>query len=159
MPKYRTLTQEELKDLEKEFIDFLVINGVTADEWQKLKLHEQEKSDKILEQFSDVVWEGVLRKTMFVEHRSPQDIRTFQCLSNKIVLMGIKIQDDQIDLRTKEGYMQLQQNMPSASVYSSEKIYSKNREMEIFELIQSGAQISDGSLFKNIALIVAESNA
>jgi hypothetical protein len=155
MPKYRTLTQEELKDLEKEFIDFLVINGVTADDWQKLKLHEQ-KAVKILEQFSDVVWEGVLRKTMFVAHRSPQEIRTFQCLPNKILLMGIKIQDAQIDLRTKDGYQQLQENMPSASVYSSEKVYSKNREMEIFELIQSGAQISDGSLFKRIALILAD---
>ena len=159
MPKYRTLTQEEFKDLEKEFIDFLIINGITADDWQSLKLHEQEKATKILEQFSDVVWEGVLRKTMFVEHRSPQEIRTFQCLPTKIVLMGIKIQDDQIDLRTKEGYEQLQRNIPTTSVYSSEKTYTQKRETEIFDLIQGGGQISDGNLFKRIAMLMAEGEA
>ena len=156
MPKYRLLTIEELNDLEKEFIDFLVINGVTADEWEKLKKDEKEKAEKILEQFSDVVWEGVLRKTKFLEHRSPQEIRAFQCLNGKIILMGLKIEDQSIDLRTKEGYAQLKDNPPKSSVYTTEKIYTKKREEEMFSLIQSGANLSDGELFKSIALLVAE---
>lgn len=156
MPKYRNLTREELHDLEKEFIDFLVINGITADEWVDLKKKETEKAEKILEQFSDVVWEGVLRKTQFIEHRSPQEIRAFQCLPGKIVLMGLKIDDPSIDLSTTEGLKKVQQNPPGTSVYTSEKAYSKKREKEIFALIQSGSVISDGQMFKTIALLLAE---
>lgn len=159
MPKYRNLTREELHDLEKEFIDFLVINGITADEWVDLKKKETEKAEKILEQFSDVVWEGVLRKTQFIEHRSPQEIRAFQCLPGKIVLMGLKIDDASIDLRTTEGLKKVQQNPPGTSVYTSEKVYSNKREEELFSLIQSGSVISDGQLFKTIALLVAEKEA
>ncbi len=156
MPKYRCLTQEELSVLEKEFVDFLVINGITADEWKALKKEETDKAEKIIEQFSDVVWEGVLRKTQFLEHRSPQEIRTFQCLPGKIVLMGLEIKDQTIDLRIAEGVEKVKSSMPSTAVYSSEKNYSKKREAEVFELIQNGASISDGKLFKRIALMVAE---
>lgn len=159
MPKYRNLTSEELKDLEKEFIEFLVINGITADKWELLKKEDKEKAELILEQFSDVVWEGVLRKTQFIEHRSPQEIRTFQCLSGKMVLMGLKIEDDSIDLRTPEGIKNVKSKAPSTSVYTTEKIYHKKREEEIFGLIQSGSVISDGTLFKRIALMIAESSS
>ena len=156
MTKYRLLTKEELRDLQKEFIDFLVINGITADEWEKLKKEEQKKAEKILEQFSDVVWEGVLRKTQFIEHRSPQEIRAFQCLPGKMILMGLKIEDPSIDLRTADGVNKVKQQSPGTSVYSSEKTYSKKREEEIFSLIQSGSMISDGQLFKVIAMLIAE---
>lgn len=156
MPKYRSLTTEELSELEKEFVDFLVINGITASDWKKLKSDEKEKAEKIIDQFSDVVWEGVLRKTQFLEHRSPQEIRAFQCLPGKIVLMGLKIKDEKIDLRTAEGIQKIQGSIPSTSVYSSEKLYSHKREEELFELIKNGAVISDGKLFKSIALMIAE---
>ena len=156
MPKYRNLTSEELKDLEKEFIEFLVINGITADQWELLKKEDKEKAELVLEQFSDVVWEGVLRKTQFIEHRSPQEVRAFQCLPGKMILMGLKIEDDSINLRTQEGFEKVKSKAPSTSVYSTEKIYHKKREEEIFGLIKSGSVISDGKLFKSIALILAD---
>lgn len=159
MPKYRNLTSEELKELEKEFIEFLVINGVTADQWDLLKKEDKEKAELILEQFSDVVWEGVLRKTQFIEHRSPQEVMAFQCLPGKMILMGLKIEDDSIDLRTPEGFKKVRSMAPSTSVYTSEKIYYKKREEEIFGLIQSGSIISDGTLFKSIALMIAGTKA
>ena len=156
MAKYRSLTSEELQELEKEFIEFLVINGITADQWEVLKKEAKEKAELILEQFSDVVWEGVLRKTQFIEHRSSQEIRAFQCLPGKMVMMGLKIEDDSVDLRTPEGFKKVKSEAPSTSVYTAEKVYHKKREEEIFELIQSGSVISDGKLFKSIALILAE---
>ena len=32
MPKYRLLTQDELNELEQEFINYLVVNGITAED-------------------------------------------------------------------------------------------------------------------------------
>jgi hypothetical protein len=156
MPKYRHLTKEELDALQKEFVEFLVVNGITADKWTAIKEHKKEVAEEVIEQFSDVVWEGVLRKAKFLEHRSPQEIRTFQCLPEKIVLMGLKVNNENIDLTTVEGFKAVQQNTPQATVYSSEKEYNKKREEELFEMIQNGCEITDGAFFKRIALAVAE---
>jgi len=68
--KYRRLTLEELKPLEDEFIDFLVVNGVIADDWEQLLANDVEKSNKIIDAFSEVVFEGIMRKTQFLEYRS-----------------------------------------------------------------------------------------
>ena len=34
--KYRRLTNEELAELEKEFVRFLVSNTVTSEDWEKI---------------------------------------------------------------------------------------------------------------------------
>ena len=68
--KYRRLTLEELKPLENEFIDFLVVNGVIADDWEQLLANDVEKSNQIIDAFSEVVFEGIMRKTQFLEFRS-----------------------------------------------------------------------------------------
>ena len=52
-PKYRELTTLELKELEKEFIDYLIVNGITADDWVKIKEEQQEKAEDIITLFSD----------------------------------------------------------------------------------------------------------
>ena len=158
MPKYKRLTPAELQELEKEFIDFLVVNGITADDWTKLKAKDLEKANKIIDHFSDVVWTGVLRKTQFLELRSAQEIKTFQCLEDKMILMALKIKDPAIDLSTKEGYDKVQTNMPETEMYTSEKKYKFAREEELFQMIQNGCYISDGKLFKAIAVTMAEQN-
>lgn len=44
--KYRRLTAEELSGLEKEFVHYLIINGIDAQEWEKLKASVQKKQTK-----------------------------------------------------------------------------------------------------------------
>ena len=158
MPKYKRLSASELKELEKEFVDFLVVNGITADDWVNLKKVDLDKANKVIDHFSDVVWEGVLRKTKFLELRSKQEIKTFQCLDNKMILMGIKIDDPSIDLTTREGYDKAQVSIPNTEMYTQEKSYKFPREKELFEMILKGCYISDGKLFKAIALTIAEQN-
>ena len=58
--KYRRLTLEELEPLENEFIDFLVVNGIIADDWRHLLAHDLEKSNQIIDAFSEVVFEGIM---------------------------------------------------------------------------------------------------
>lgn len=156
MPKYTRLSPSELKELEKEFIEFLVINGITADDWVRLKENDIEKADKIIDHFSDVIWEGVLRKTTFLETRSQQEIMTFQCLEDKLILMALKIDDPSIDLTTQEGIHQVQQSLPETKMFTQEKTYQSNRERELFNMIQNGCTYSDGKLFKTIALALVE---
>lgn len=51
MAKYRLLTHEELIELEKEFIDFLILNSIVASDWMKIKNEEPEKATRFIHLF------------------------------------------------------------------------------------------------------------
>ena len=157
MPKYRLLTLEELEALEKEFVDYLVVNGIMADDWVAMKEEQPEEASKIIDLFSDVVFEGIMRKTYFLERRSPKDLHAFQCLPDKIILMGMRAgKHPNADFTKPEFIQQAMQQPPKGlEVYTLEKKYAKQRELEIFDMIQQGCQIADGNLFKSLALIMA----
>ena len=46
--KYRRLTIEELQNLEKEFISFLVVNGIPSEDWEQIKKDEAKSQGLIL---------------------------------------------------------------------------------------------------------------
>lgn len=149
MTKYRRLTLEELEEFNKEFIDFLVVNGIVADDWVKMKRDEPEKANLVIDKFSDVVFEGAMRKIKYLEFVSSKSIKCFQCLDNEITLVGIDTsKDSEIDFSTNSW----QENLSDLSVYTQTKTYNKVRELELFDMIQSGASISKGELFKQLCL-------
>ena len=152
---YRLLTLAELEELEKEFVDYLVVNGIAADDWVKIKEEEAKQADQIIELFSDVVFEGILRKVQFLDVVTPESIKTFQCLVDKIVLVGLDAdQGSTIDF-TAQSLSEIEQTAAGQlSVYTSEKIYTKTREQELFELTEKGASISDGTYFKSLCLLL-----
>lgn len=149
--KYRALTQEELNELEKEFIDYLIVNGITAGDWVRIKEEDNEKAIDIVTLFSDVILEGVLRKIQFLEHRTKTDIKAFQCLGEKMVLVGMISENPNIDFRSEASFGD-NTTPTGVKVYTTEKTYSKKRELELFEMIQHGCQISDGHSFKTMSL-------
>lgn len=149
MPKYRLLDTEELTAFEKEFVEFLVINGITVDDWIKMKDNEPEKTANIITLFSDVIFEKLMRQTQYIIQRSRDRISCFHYQAEQAILVGIETDDDTIDL------LKMNNNtIPTAgvSIFSTTKKYTKQRELELFEMIQSGAEISDGSLYKAICL-------
>ena len=94
MPKYRLLTKEELEALEKEFIEYLIVNGIMADDWVEMKEEQPEEANKIIDLFSDVVFEGIMLKVQFLERVSKKELQTFHCLKDKIILVGMKATDN-----------------------------------------------------------------
>jgi hypothetical protein len=147
--KYRRLLSDELKELEKEFIDFLIVNGITADVWVELKKENVSKADLIIDSFSDVVFEGVFRKVKYLEFVTPNSLKCFQCLDNEIILVGLDSEDSsKIDFTTNEWMNDLK----DVKIYNSSKIYKEVRELELFNMVQKGASISDGELFKKLCL-------
>lgn len=154
MAKYRKLTLEELQHLEKEFVDYLVINGITADEWVKIKDEEKDKSERIIDLFSDVVFENILRKIQYLEFRGINEIYAYQCLADKIVMVGLTADaQGNIDFSDEE-ILKKAVNQPdnSIKIFTTDKTYHKARETEIFNMLQAGCEISDGKLFKLLCL-------
>ena len=75
MAKFRLLTIEELKEMEKEFVEYLILVGIAADDWVKLKDEEPEKAENIVCLFSDVVFEKIMRETQFLEKREAKELK------------------------------------------------------------------------------------
>ncbi len=153
--KYRILSLSELRELEKEFVDYLVVNGITADDWVSIKTEDPEKAERIIALFSDVVFEGVMRKVQFLDMVTPKSIKSFQCLTNKMVLVGLDAAPSSSIDFTSQSLVEVQQHSSDAlSVYTTEKNYSKIREQELFDLTQQGASISNGTYFKKLCLLL-----
>lgn len=147
MPKYRLLNKDELQEFQKEFVDFLVVNGIVPEKWEELKLNDPESVDKIVELFSDVILESVLRRINFIEYKSKKYVHAIQCLSDKMISIAL---EDSLGEDEKSGEESSREN--SLRIYKSEKKYEKERELELFEFIQKGYVISDGDLFKKLQL-------
>ncbi len=128
--KYARLPLEELNKLEEEFVKFLVVNGITADDWLSIKENEPLNADKIVDQFSDVVWEGVLRKVSYLDKIEPDVSYFFKCNKEEIELVRILTSQAKPVKQT------------------ANKTYAKPREVELFEMISNGCVISQGENFE-----------
>lgn len=152
--KYRRLRTDELKELERDFIAFLASNTVTAADWEKLKDTEPEKAEKLIELFSDIVFDKVLGDVEYMEYKTPKDIKTFHFLEDKIVMNGLYIEgntsfDFTQDQSPEQMLQQVHLSGAQLKLYTAEKAYSRGSEMEAFEMLENGAVISkDGHLFK-----------
>jgi hypothetical protein len=154
MPKYRHLTYEELQELQKEFVSFLVLNSITADEWVKMKKKAPEKAAALLELFSDVVFESITRKIEFMELRKPKDLISCQCLENKLVIVGMRAPVKSNADFTDQTFIQeaFLNPPPGLKVYTTERSYEKSRQEDLFAMTEAGYAITDGKLFKTLSL-------
>lgn len=135
MAKYRLLTQEELVELEPEFVKYLVVNGITADDWQKLKTNQPKESNRIIDLFSDVVFEKILRNAAYVRLHKPHTIRIIQCDAKDMNMIAVNTDPD-----TK-----------SKEAYTGKKIYTTSRELEIFNLLQEGYEICEAKEYNELS--------
>lgn len=154
--KYRRLKKDELAELEPQFIRFLAANSVTAGEWEKLKQEEPEKAGRLIDYFSDLVFEKVLQDIRYLEYKTPRDIKTFRCGPEKIVMLGLKVEGDtQLDFTQNHSPEQMMQMVQLSGaklqLYRGEKEYKQEREQELFNMMENGARISkDGALYKTL---------
>jgi hypothetical protein len=156
MAKYRLLSSDELKALEKEFVEYLVVNGITADEWERLKKEENDKALQITDLFSDVVMEGALRKIKFINLYTSETVQAIQCLEDRMIMMAVKREDETLDLLTRTAFELRDIKEGRISIYKGQKKYDSERQKVIFDMTQKGYEVSDGQLFKQLALLVAD---
>lgn len=156
MAKYRHLSQDELKSMEKEFIDFLVLNGITGEDWVKLKKERPDRAEGICESFSDVVFTKILKQARYIERHTPKEVIAIFCDAQKMSLLGIEAPDHlDIDFTKPKDFETLQKSPPEGLLsLSSQKSYSQSREDEIWALIQNGFFISNQKLY--MALFTAQ---
>ncbi len=161
MEYYPRLKDSELKALEKDFVDFLVVNGIPADDWVKIKSTDMEKAEGLISEFSNVVYEASLRKADYLLMVDPKVVRCFNCLETRVVMASLSYTgegdfdfntvDDLATLLTDKRY--------SFEVKILDKAYAKKREYEMFDMILSGCKISDQKVFELISLFWQQAKA
>ena len=149
--KYKRLSKEELEKLEKEFIDFLVVNGISAEDWVEIKTKSKDKAEDIVDQFSDVVWEASLRKSLYLQHVNNNSIYCFHCKHEVIRLIRLECKDKSINLKDADQLKIILDDPSLFTIQKADKAYSKQREQEMFDLIENGAVISNGIIYKGLA--------
>lgn len=154
--KYKRLTVEELQHLEKEFVHFLSSAQITAQDWEKMKKNESEKAEELIDVFSDLVYDKVMRKMKHLEYRDEKTLNIYNCLEDKIILIGLRVKEhSHLDLTAPDVFTQWNENTASAvNVIQSERVYVKERGVEVFELLQTGCLITDDRLFNLLAEMV-----
>lgn len=154
--KYERLTREQLEELHEEFARFLASQQITKEEWDKIKTDQPKVAEEELDLFSDLVWEGVLNKVEYIEHFSPQHIFLFHFQEEVIDLIGIKLDNQAVDLQTTEGYNWLRNNLMNEDVnlYTSQKPITEDRNKDIFALLKQGARITKGDLYQYFQKII-----
>ena len=154
--KYRQLTKEQFEALHKEFGQFLATQQIDANEWNKIKKNKPQVAEEEMNIFSDMVWEDVLTKVKFLEHHSQKSINLFKCNQDSIERVLINSANSEINLLDKEGYQWFLNNLKHKNLayYKASKSYEQSRNQELFELIEKGSFISEGTLYKNIIALI-----
>ncbi|MFD0862447.1 DUF6495 family protein [Sungkyunkwania multivorans] len=148
--KYARLTKEQFEELHQEFINFLATQSITAEEWKNIKNEKPEAAEQELDVFSDLIWEGVLNRVEYLENISSKQMHLFFLEEHIMNLIAIKVHAEDVDLGTKEGFAWFRDNFHSDAVemMTAQKKYSNDKNADKFQLIQQGASITKGELYR-----------
>lgn len=147
--KYARLSMGDLKDLEDEFVKFLILNGITAEDWEKLKRDENDKAELIIDQFSDTIWEGILRKTDMLELRR-KDFLTL-CYTKDYVLYTfvIKAPNSKINFTSGKDIDKVLSSSEDYEVTIRKDIIIRPVTEQLFEFIKVGFYITKDETYRS----------
>ena len=147
--KYKRLSIDELASLEKSFVRFLATQSITGEDWIKIKKENPDRMNTLLDQFSDLITEQTLNNIEYLHFFSDKQLFLFHCEEKFIHLVVVK-HDLDIDKDTDAEKLlkEIQQNGKIQTKQT--KDYNPDRNTELFKMIESGARIVDGELYRAI---------
>lgn len=153
MSQFELFSLDEFKYLEKEFIQFLATNGISADYWEKLISEKDIKVNEILEDFNRFIHQTVLEKAEILEKRTEDSLTIFYSEMDRLHFVrvennvsGIFDFENEFDLIDFQNF--LTKNVSKISVFRGEKTIKISKANEFHTLLKSGCKIS-----KNTALL------
>lgn len=145
--QYKRLSLQELQSLETDFIKYLSLQGIEAENWEKIKQSENEKFESLLDDFSDMVYGAAIEQIRFLMKSENEVLFVFEMCDDIARLYIFKI----------NGEISSVGDIASGNavfISSTEKIYSKSRNMEIFQMLESGCTICTQEVYKAFKALV-----
>lgn len=154
--KYQRLTKEQFDELHPEFVNFLATQAIDKVEWDSIKTNTPELAEQELDVFSDLIWEGVLGRAKYLEHFSKNHIFLFECFDKEIKSIVLKSLISEQNFLSKDGLQWFSDNLFTDNIEMrlGTKLFSADRNSDIFSLIQQGAILSDGQLYNQISSVL-----
>ena len=151
--KYRLLSDKELNELKEEFTQFLIIQGIHNDEWNKINKNNPEKALQIVAVFSDTVLEKSYSKVKYLEYKSKSFFSVFEIGEKASKVLQISTTNDAINL---EDIDNIRKHLLSKeiSIQKGEKKHSKERGMEIHQLIFQGCSFTTAETWLHINKLI-----
>lgn len=143
--KYRRLHPEELDSLREDFVQFLAANSLPADDWIKLKKEMPDQAEKMIEMFSDLVWDKVLGNVKYLETRTQKELRVVEFEDNTINMIVLKITSEDMNFTSPEHIRSISEgNVDLMShgleVLTGNRDYRADKKMEVFAMMESGSR-------------------
>ncbi|MFT6716775.1 MAG: hypothetical protein ACJA0Q_001423 [Saprospiraceae bacterium] len=155
MVKYRRLSDGELKELEQEFKQFLIANGVHNEEWVKINKEQPDEALNLVDMFSDLVLEKSLEQIKYLIHATKEDLKVFWFQKKQARLVALKSNTQAIRFTTETWMSEIPEHFSNVECFTSEKQFEeKERSKELFALIKAGAQVSSEQMFKIVHELV-----
>lgn len=141
--RFRSLSIDELKELETELKQFLIINQVYNEEWIEMNQNDLEKANALVDLFSDQVLEKVYSKINFLEKRDKYAFSVFSITKNDIETITIQSKNQTIELfKNAQIETALNQYLNELEIYCGTKKLAKDKCDQVFDLIKEGCSIS-----------------
>ena len=149
--EYRRLRRDELQELEGPFVRFLAAQGIDAELWAKLKVTDEARTHLLLDQFSAMVFDDVLRRAEYLEERTERQLLVYRCGPDRLVLRGLLLQAGSEDLDFRQNLpptqlaAALQRSGTRVQVAQAERAYKGSREADLFAMLERGVKIAKTS--------------
>lgn len=142
MLKYRSLSKDELIELEPEFKQFLIVNEIYDAEWRALASQDPEKAQSFIDLFSNIVLERVYNQVPGLVHIGNDFITVFDFQDAIWTFYHFQFTNLQQPLKCEaDDFLRfIQQNWEHLSMHKGTKKSSEQKAAEIHALLSKGAR-------------------
>lgn len=154
MPRFRTLSQEELQVLEPEFKQFLIVHQLYDKEWRELATQQPQKAQEFIALFSDIVLEKAYQKAQSLVQIGHDFIALFLLQEAKWQFMHFQFQQElEPDAHHLTQFLPfLQQHISETKIQRGTKIAPENKVAAVHQLVSNGAQLLNTELTDQISV-------
>ncbi len=151
--KYKRLSNAELGELKKDFIDFLASQSITAPDWQKMISDDPDRCHGVIEVFSDIVYEKSLERIKCLEVKKDHHWQVMFFGEKAAEMIALKLPEDSKYSFTSPRFSQMLSagkvtlDEMKTEVFTGKKSYKEDRSMEVFLEMERGGVPANEALW------------
>lgn len=143
MNSYRTLTYQEFDILQDDFVQFLYQEGFSRFEFRILQEEYSEFAIDLLNRYSDLAFEKVMRDVLYLEYKDKNQLIVFFCAQDHFDIFGLRTLSSNLSHLDETELSDCIKNkeLGTFKTFHKKMPYKTKREYEIFDLIECGHQV------------------
>jgi hypothetical protein len=150
--KYRRLIKEELEPLAEDFAIFLATNSIDKKEWNAMKIDSPEKASEMLDIFSDMVFEKALASARYLARIAEAEMQCYLFQEKQAHMISVSCLNSGEKNFANTNLADFSPD--EIEITQGVKQFKKSREEEMFAILQTGAELSDGKVYQQLLKLI-----